>query len=133
MWCWDDPYVCVTNTCVQFRSDVVSLNIEIQLPCGLIDLIRTHFPGVMFQGNYMFQGMKIWSEIHLSMQSNYYQSMRMKRHRVFCRKISQCSFLTNNDFDVPWMHLLCINSLDLLVLLTMNWHWACECHTKCLA
>lgn len=130
MWCWDDPYVCVTNTCVQFRSDVVSLNIEIQLPCGLIDLIRTHFPGVMFQGNYMFQGMKIWSEIHLSMQSNYYQSMRIKRQRVFCRKISQCSFLTNNDFDVPWMHLLCINSLDLLVLLTMNWHWACECHTK---
>lgn len=83
--------------------------------------------------NYMFKGMRIWSEIHLSMQSNYYQSMRIKRHRVFCRKISQCSFLTNNDFDVPWMHLLCINSLDLLVLLTMNWHWACVCHTKCLA
>lgn len=134
MWCWDDPNVCVTNTCVQFRSDVVSLNIEIQiLPCGLIDLIRTHFPGVMFQGNYMFQGMKIWSEIHLYMQSNYYQSMRIKRHCVFCWKISQCSCLTNNDFDVPWMHLLCINSLDLLALLTMNWHWACECHTKCLA
>lgn len=125
--------LCYKYMCTVQESDVVSLNIEVQLPCGLIDLIRTDFPGVMFQGNYLFQGMKIWSEIHLSMQSNYYQSMRIKRQRVFCRKISQCSFLTMILMCLECIYCVLINSLDLLALLTMNWHWACECHTKCLA
>lgn len=66
LWCWDDPYVWVTNTCVQFRSDVVSLNIEIQLPCGLIDLIKTHFPGAVFQGIKCAKVWEVWFEIHLS-------------------------------------------------------------------